>query len=209
MDIIIKELAQLLGVSPQLIEGGLLTLALLAIIGLVRLLFQTSKNDARQIGFEQRLVDLTASSVEQSRQSVEESKLLRLAYEKNVEAIQRSTEVTLKNSQVLEEIRDAFKGLGDNLVTNLTAAAQQAADLRVAIEAHGVEVGGYAESVNLRLINIERNLIKSTPTTVVFRDEAGVDVASFTATPETSPDGSMLIVITFKDLPERSELIQT
>lgn len=106
MQDLIRELAELIGVNPALLDGSALTLALLALVYMVRALLQTQRTDEKQVGFEQQLVKMAADSAEDSRQNLK-------AYEANAEAICVLAQVTAQaikdNSQSIRDNAQATK----------------------------------------------------------------------------------------------------
>jgi len=96
----ISEIAKALGVPTIVVEGGLITLLMFANIGLIKLLNRMTKDDSRQISFQEQLVKMAADSAADSREHMK-------AYEANAAAIRALAEVTSQaikdNSQSIKE----------------------------------------------------------------------------------------------------------
>lgn len=133
MQELIKEIAGLIGVNPALLDGSALTLALLALIYMVRALLQTQRTDEKQVGFEGQLVKMAADSIEESRKQRE-------AYESNTLAIKEA-------SLVSQELVKVVKELNKTLPERITAHEQVAVKLFMekADEMHQVTVRRDAE----------------------------------------------------------------
>lgn len=133
MQDLIKEIAGLIGVNPALLDGSALTLALLALIYMVRALLQTQRTDEKQVGFEGQLVKMAADSIEESRKQRE-------AYESNTLAIKEA-------SLVSQELVKVVKELNKTLPERITAHEQVAVKLFMekADEMHQVTVRRDAE----------------------------------------------------------------
>jgi hypothetical protein len=140
MQELIKELAEVLGVSPALLDGSALTLALLALIYMVRALLQTQRTDEKQVSFEGQLVKMAADSIEESRKQRE-------AYESNTLAIKES-------SMVSQELVKVVKDLNKTLPERITAHEQVAVKLFMekADEMHLVTVRRDAEMADDRTL---------------------------------------------------------
>lgn len=106
MQDLIKELAELVGVNPALLDGSILTLLSLALIYALRSIVQGQKIDEKQVGFEEQLVRMAADSASDSREHMK-------AYEANAQAIRALAEVTSQaikdNSQSIRDNAQATK----------------------------------------------------------------------------------------------------
>lgn len=180
---LIQEIAKWLGADPRLIEGGAVTVALIAMIRMAQVILAFIKTDAKQLTLEQRLVELAASSVEESRK-------LRLAYE----------DTSKQNIGVLEDLKNAFKDFGGVFSGGLKAAAGQTDSLKQAMIDHEASMATYATRISEQLDDIRSHILNKRPLVIVLRDETGQDVFSFTATIDGKTDETDRIVVTFKDL---------
>lgn len=121
---------------------------------------------------ENRKIDIQGQLVHLASDTMERTERMLQAYEGNTEAIKQV-------GIVLGDVQKAFMDLSERVLSG--------------IESVKTDVDPLVESIQV----IRDNLLKTTETVVVLRDNEGVDVASFKATPEQDKNGNTILVVTF------------
>lgn len=162
MDQAIQTIAHFLGISDAAVEGGAVVILLWIVYRLVLVIGGMVSQDDKQVYLEQTLVGLAADAVQ-------ESKLSRLAYEKNTE--------------ILSNIPAALENVGAVILRRF--------------EDHETNMSALLQSSSVTLDSIQRQLFKGSPTTVVVQDASGAEVSRFTAVPQVDESGADILVVTF------------
>lgn len=169
IDQVIAEIAKALGVQPGAIQGALISLMFIVLLYVLRLLLMSRQQDTQQTAMAIMLTQLASNAVG-------ESKNLREAYENNTTA--------------LTHIKDAFRTMGDGFVNEMKAIVSELRDVKDELVAQTLKVATVADVVEA----VERGLIKSSPTTIIVRDQSGADILKLIAKPEQTGNETALVV---------------
>lgn len=156
MDNIVRELAKYLGVDPTVVESTLVSVMFVIVLWLLKLLYEASKRDDKQLVLEQTLAKIAADSIAESR-------LLRQAFDNNATALACLT----------ADIKTSFGALVEELKT----VVQGISGIKLEIQEQSTEAAAI-------LKELQGNLLKTSETTVVVKDSEDNIIAKFTATPE-------------------------
>jgi hypothetical protein len=155
MDILIQFLSDILGIPYDTVEGSVATLTFLFCAFLLRLLWDASKRDNKQVDLEQMLARLAVRSLD--------------SYDANTTTIE-------KNTAAIEEVVAVLKDMG----TSFTSCVEEMAHV-----VEGLNILTRQAQENQPVLElIKDSLIKTSETIFVIKDTEGNVVTKFTAKPD-------------------------
>jgi len=155
MDIFIQFLSETLGIPYNTVEGSVATLAFLLCAFLLKLLWDSSKRDNKQVDLEQTLAQLAVRSLN--------------SYDANTKTIEENTAAIQQVVKVLEDMGVSFAGF--------------VGEMKHVVE--GLEVlTKKTEQHQPILEEIKDNLLKTSVTVVLVKDTEDNIIARLTASPD-------------------------
>ena len=155
MDVFIRFLSETLGIPYTAVEGSVATMAFLLCAFLLKLLWDASKRDNKQVDLEQMLAQLAIRSLD--------------SYDANTKTIEKNTETIQEVVKVLGEMGISF--------------ASYVGEMKFVVEGLKLLTIKTEEATPV-LEQIKDNLIKTSKTTVIVKDSSGNILTTLTAEPD-------------------------
>lgn len=155
MEQLIQFLSNMLGIPYDTVEGSIATLAFLLCAFLLKLLWDSSKRDNKQVDLEQTLAQLAIRSLN--------------SYDASIQKIE-------ENTQAINNIGELLKSMGTSFGEMTNELKNVVGGIKVLTE--------HSENAKPILDDIKNNLLKTSKTTIIIQDLDGEVIAQFTAEPD-------------------------